>query len=233
MKATLSPAVHEATIARHFAKHDPDDPILKGLHAAVASARVIAGRAQTMTDAVLHNALKTESARHKEARAAGFELLERATRELDAALKATTAEIDTLRRKTHGPVRPRDPVQLLRADLMRARLANMPEAERNKILATSVKNGRDDVIGAVLDCEPWEVGIGEADQNMVRSNWATRNHASDLDRLARLEKALTDAERAGSATIDFISNLTNSTLVESAEAMQANADAAIRAVKAG
>jgi len=62
------------------------------------------------TAIVLKNTLQTEPARHKNARAAGFSLLERATKPLDDALKVVQSEIEAVQLKVKGPPPAKDVV---------------------------------------------------------------------------------------------------------------------------
>ncbi|THD46588.1 MAG: hypothetical protein E8A46_26390 [Bradyrhizobium sp.] len=100
-KATLSPSIHEATIARHMLKDDDSDQVLNSLHAAVKMTREMCEKATQTTEAVLANRLETEAARHKKAREASFGLLERGTKLLDGAIKAGHAEIDQDQGRAH------------------------------------------------------------------------------------------------------------------------------------
>jgi hypothetical protein len=99
----LSPTLNEAIMKGHMA--DDDDAILKSLHDAVRLAREMAHKTSEMTSIVLANGLKTQAARHKDARAAGFALLERSTQDLDEALKGAKAEITAIQTKIQALVR--------------------------------------------------------------------------------------------------------------------------------
>lgn len=87
---------------------DDDDPALHSLHDAVKHTRELATKAAATTDIVLKNAMKTEASRHKDARGAGFELIERATKSIDNAVRVAQSEISTIQAKVRAPLVAKD-----------------------------------------------------------------------------------------------------------------------------
>lgn len=230
MSAILSPSVHEAAIARHF-KRDTDDPHLQALHDGVKSAREVSSKIAAMTSIVLKNTMKSEAARHAEARNAGFDLLRNVTETLDAASKATQLEIDRLQKLTQGPAQPKDGPALAWQSEIRQRLANLPEARRNEILDHAAATGDDATVAAVTAVPPWVLNMSATDVGMIRRNWATKKHAAELDRLERLRKALSDTQRAGSLALSFVDGLTDSQMIEAATASEKAAQEALKLAK--
>jgi hypothetical protein len=226
----LSPTVHEATIARHIVK-DADDPTLQSLHDAVKQTRELATKAAATTDIVLKNEMRTMAARHKDARAASFELLKRATQSIDAAVQSAQAEITAIKSKLKGPPPSRDRAIESRQAELRERLAMLPEDRRKAIIEDAIKTDDQLLLGAVLHGYAWECGMSDPEISIVRHNWASKHHAADLDRLERLSKAVDDANRAGSVALAFVDGLTNADLVAKAEHMEKQATAALAAVK--
>jgi hypothetical protein len=226
----LSPTVHEATIARHIAK-DSDDPALQSLHDAVKQTREIATKAAATTDIVLKNEMRTIAARHKDARAASFELLKRATQSIDAAVQSAQAEIAAIRAKTKSPPASKDIVSETKQREIRERLSVLPAERREQIIQAAIKNDEPLLLSAVLNSDAWLSGLTDNELALHRNAWASKHFASDLDRMARLSKAVEDANRAGSVALAFVDGLTDADLVAKAEAMEKQATAALAAVK--
>ena len=225
----LSPTAHEAAIKRHMT--DGDDPALQSLHDAVKTTRELATKAAATTDIVLKNAMKTEASRHKDARAAGFSLIERATRSVDEAVRAAQHEIITIQAKVKAPLAAKDIVSETRQRELRERLSMLPEDRRKAIIAEAIKSDDEVLISAILSAPAWLSGITDAELALHRNNWASKHFAADLDRMSRLSKAVEDANRAGSVAVSFVDCLTDAKLVENAEAMERQAHAALAAVK--
>jgi hypothetical protein len=227
---SLSPTVHEATVKRHMIE-DTDDSVLQSLFDAVKQTRELATKAAATTDVVLKNTMRTEAARHKDARAANFTLLQRATQSLDDAVKAAQAEIALMRTKVKGPAPAKDIVAETKQREMRERLSILPEDRRKAIIANAIKSGDDTLVAAVLNSDAWLSGLSDSELALHRNSWASKHFAGDLDRLERLNKAVEDANRAGSVAISFVDGLTDADLVANAEQMERQASAALSAVK--
>lgn len=225
---SLSPSIHELTIARHM---KGDDPILQSLHDGVKLARELAAKASTVTDAVMANPMRTEAMRHREARNAAFSLIERATTALDQALKAATDEIKIIRVRISGPPPAKDERTETKQRELRERLSMLPEERRRTIINEAIKNDDDLLVGAVLHMPDWVSGLGATDLAMYRHNWATRRYPADLDRLDRIEKAVIDAKRVGELTISFVDRLTDAKLIKEAEQNEKAANDALREAK--
>jgi hypothetical protein len=210
---------------------DADDPALQNLHDAVKQTRELATKAAQTVDIVLKNTMQTEARRHKDGRAASFELLKRATQSIDAAVQSAQAEIAAIRAKTKGPPASKDIVSETKQREIRERLSILPTERREQIIQAAIKNDEHTLLAAVLNSDAWLSGLTDNELALHRNAWASKHHAADLDRLERLSKAVEDANRAGSVAISFVDGLTNADLVAKAEAMEAKANAALAAAK--
>lgn len=229
MTATLSPSVHEATVRRHMS--GDDDPAMQALHDAVKLAREMATKAAQTTDVVLRNTLETAPQRHRKARAASFELIERATKALDDAVKTAQKDIAAIKTRTKGPPPSKDLLTETRQRELRERLAMLPDERRKAIISDAIKTGDDLLVGAVLNAPHWLSSLGESEMTLFRHNWAVKHFAADLDRAERLQRALADAERAGTLSISFVDSLTDAELIERAESTEKKAAEALAAAK--
>lgn len=227
---TLSPTLNEAIIKRHMV--DDDDAILKSLHDAVKTARECAAKAGATTEIVLRDITKTEATKHRAARGAGFDLLQRGTVLIDQAVQAAKAEIETIQSKLGGPAVSRDPTIIARQKDLRDRLSQLPADRRASIINEAVAGDDQLLVGALLRAYYWESGFAsESELERVRHNYASKHHAADLNRKERLEKAITSATQAGAAAINYIDGLTNAELVAKGEAAEKEAALALAAVK--
>ena len=229
-KGTLSPSVHEAVIQRHM-KDDEDDAILQALLSGVKACREAATKAHNTSEVVLLDETQTVAARHKKARNAGFTLLESATRNLDGAVKAAQGEVEKIAAKLKGPGQSKDLIVETRQRELRERLAMLDETRRKQIINEAITANDDLLVGAVLSSPAWLSGLSETEIAVTRSNWAKKHHASDVDRLERLQKAIGDSQHAGERALHFVDALTDSELVKKADASAQRAAQALQAVK--
>ena len=147
----LSPSIHEGVISQYI--RGQADSAVTTLHDAVKATRQACSKATDVTEKVLRNEMKS-CGRHREARDAGFSLLEVATRQLDEATKAAEREMAAIKTKIKGPPAPKDAVGELRAQFMLTRLAGKKPEERRAILAKAVAEDQDQLVAAVLSMDP-------------------------------------------------------------------------------
>jgi hypothetical protein len=204
MTATLSPSIHEGVIV-HAVKDFAADPAIKGLHDAVKATREACNKATDVTEKVLLNEMKSIAQRHRDARDAGFGLLEVAGKQLDEAIKAAEQEMNLIKAKIKGPPAAKDAVSELRSQFMLTKLASKKPEERRAILDKAVAEGRDQLVAAVLSTDPWMSEMTVAEINMVRHAWAKKHYAGDMARPDRLERVVDDSRRIGSSTATSIS----------------------------
>jgi hypothetical protein len=232
-KAVISPSIHEMTVSRHMLKDDDSDQVLNALHDAVKVTREMCEKSAQTTEAVMANQFETEPARHRKARDASFALLERGTKALDGAIKAGQNEIKTLKTVLQGPTPTKDPLTEQRQRELRERLALLPKERQQAIIGEAIAHGDDNLVSAILSVPAWAIGgMSQLEQEMMRANWARKHHAPELDRLARIEKAMDDTTRAGQLSLSFVDSLTDAALITSSEKTERAAADALRAVKA-
>ena len=226
----ISPSIHESAITRHM--KDDTDNVLNALHDGVKLAREMCTKAASTTEAVMANRLETEAQRHRKAREAGFALLERATKSLDAAMTAAQSEIKTINERVSGPPQSKDVIVEQRQRELRERLAQLPKERQTAILFEAVANGDDNLVAAVLHVPNWMLALSKPELDLVRLRWAQRKYPQDLDRLERIEKAVTDAQRAGQLSIAFVDSLTDAAMIAEAEKGAKKSADALAAAKA-
>lgn len=230
MSKLLSPSVHELMIKRYI-RDGEDDPALTALFEGVKLAREMANKSAETASAVIANKLETEAARHKRARAATFALIERATSALDVAVKAAEQEIAVIKTRLKGPAPTKDIVTETRQRELRERLSVLPADRRKAIIAEAVNTDDDLLVGAVLNARGWLSGLADSEVELVRHNWGAKRYPGDVDRLDRLQKAVTDSMRAGQLAINFVDTLTDANLIASAEASEKQAKDALAAAR--
>lgn len=239
MKVPDVPAsMHEAMIERHFA-NDPTtgtsvpDNHLQALKDAMQSARLNAERARDLTLAVMKNKMMTVPARHREAKEKSWKVTEAATLKLDAARRAAEAEVKAVTARINAPPKPTDTTGAGIAAEVRGRLAQMSPDGRRQALQTALSAGDDVVLGAALHGPALLSGMTDPTElNEWRMRWQLARHPGEVDRIARLGKALVDIERAGSLLVAFTGSLTDSSIIAAAEASEREAAEATAAVDA-
>lgn len=226
----LSPTINEKIVERHL-RGETSGPLV-ALRDAARLARQTCEKAAATAGAVLKNEMMMPAARHKQARDTSWSLFENAARAIDAAAKAAETEMAAIRQRTRGPAMPRDLITEARHREIRERLSALPREERLAVLDSAIAAGDDQIAAAVLSIHhSWLVQLSATELEMVRSNWARRNHPDDLDRLARLEKATADTRRIGSLTLGFVDHLTDHERVKTAEVTEREAKAALAAAQ--
>jgi hypothetical protein len=226
--------IHEEFVARHFAV-DPlsptrervPDPALSALHGAMLAARQAAERAHTLAEAVMRNEMLTIPARHRQAKEQGWKLIEGASRKIDAARATALAELERLRAATVPP-RPRDTAGLLLAGEVRARLAGMSREARRDLLNAALLRADDVVVGAALGGPAMLSGMDDPGElEDLRERWRLARFPAEVDRIARLERAVADVERGGSQLVRFGTMLADPEVIARAEASERQAQAAM------
>ena len=233
MKPTNPPAsINELMIDRHFAT-DPitrqrlPDATLTGLEDAMRLARSNAERAGRATAAILSNEMKTMPARQKQAKDENWRLFETASRQLDAAHAGATRAVEEQRKAIHGPARRGDPADVILEGEIRSRLAGMTPDDRRAMLSKALASGDDAVVGAALAGPAMLSGMEDsAEREELRQRWQNARHPAEVDRLARLERALSDVERAGGLLVNYVMGLTDAEIIGRAERLEQEANAA-------
>ena len=228
-----SPSIHEDLVSRHLARdertrEEVPDPVVYKLRDAVGAARQAAERANRVADAIMANEMQTVPARHRDTKNQCWKIAEPALRTLDAAMGTCRRELEVLTQHVATPPRPTDPAGYFLASEVRQRLAGLPDADREKAIASALAGGDDALVGAVIGASPFLSGVTKARQDALLGAWQRLRHGPVLDRIERLKKALADTERAGSLTLAYTSSLSNASIVRQAEASEARVAAALQ-----
>src|SRR5262245_56982332 len=121
--AKQSPTIHEAFVDRHRKTDAAGDDVMATRSEATRALREACERAADTTAKVMQNRMLTEAGRHVQAREANSNILEQATRRVDAANAKAKAEIAALDARLAGPPGPRDGVAMTLASEIRAALS--------------------------------------------------------------------------------------------------------------
>ena len=229
----LSPSVHEAVIVRHFTR-DPitretiPDAYLTDLHDAVQAARVAGDKADRVVQATLRSELRTPAANHKKAREVSFAIIESALAKIDAARKSAQAEIAQIASVSAGPPKPKDTVDVLSQQELRKALAALDRDERHKAISEALAADDAVLLSAGLNGRPMLSGLTPTEHAMHLHQWRQKYHGAAVDRAERLNKAITDADRAGMLLNGFVDSLTDAQLIARAEKTEAEAAEALK-----
>lgn len=222
----VPPSIHEALITRHFAR-DPltretiQDPILAEAQEAMQIARQSAEKARRVAEAIMANEMATIPARHRQIRTESWRAVEGALRRLDGARERARREVETLEKATSAPPRPHDAGSAIIASEVRSRLAAMKSTARRSAIDAALRDGDDFVLGAVLNAPAMLSGLDSREEHdVLRARWRQTRHGAEVDRVARLGRALDDLTRGGELVISFTNRLSSAEVVAKAEASE-------------
>lgn len=196
----------------HFAERDrrtgqlKADAIFTDLSAAVKFAREQATSLVNLERAALADRTLTHEVALLQVANAALKSGERVATRLDAARAKARAEIDGITKRTASPPPPKDAVSLGLEQEIRARLASMPEKERRDAVAKAFSEGSEAIIAAVLRGPAMLVGMGQAEQDMLRHRYRETYHAADMARVERLQKALEATDRSGGMFVKLVTD---------------------------
>jgi hypothetical protein len=232
-KTTLPLSLHEATIARHFAR-DPrtrepvDDREIEAMHAAMVRAREAAEAAQNAHSKIMANSMQTQIANMRASRKVTFQHFEDAAKKIDAARDRAEREIARLEAETSAPPEPKHVTgSMLEAEIRSALSVMKPEA-RKAAINEAITKGDDLTLGAALRGPTLLTGLGDAEREALRFEWRQKHFPSEIERVRRLSAALADLQRGGTLLLSFIGGLTDGEAIKQAEQAEA---AALRASK--
>lgn len=214
--------MHEDVIDRHFAR-DPNtgeriaDHALDALKAAATYGRVTGAEILTAHKAITSDEMSMPMARAKRARDMGFSRLRAINQRIDSAVTLAKAERDAILEKIAAPPEPKTFSKDTVAQGTRDGLLRLSPKARAKALSEAVEAGDDVTVGAVLNAPNVASGISRSEHDMLRATWQRRRFPFEVDRAARLDRAMDDLTNAGSAMINFVSSLTNSERIAAAE----------------
>lgn len=225
-KTTLPISLHEAVIAKHFAK-DPrtreiiEDREIEVMHGAMRRAREAAEHALDAHGKIMANLMRTTLANMREARKVTFQHFEDAAKKIDAA--RAEREIKRLEAETSAPPEPKHVTgSMLEAEIRSALAAMKPEV-RKAAINEAITKGDGLTLGAALRGPTLLTGLDHAEREALRLRWRQKHFRTEIERVTRLRAALADLERGGGLLLQFIGNLTDGEAIKQAEAAEAAA----------
>jgi hypothetical protein len=148
-------SLHEAVIAKHFAR-DPrareiiEDREIEAMHAAMVRAREAAEHALDAHGKIMGNVMRTQVANMREARKVAFQHFESAAREIDKARARTEAEIARIEAAISSPGEPKNAADAFQREAIRNVLAAMPPEKRTAAVSAAIEEDDQDVLQAVF-----------------------------------------------------------------------------------
>jgi hypothetical protein len=228
----VSPTLAPAVIDRHRAR-DPrtgelvPDPELEALSAAVGRARSHAEQLEALAETLRRDPTRTpEGAAVELARTAPL-IGERAAAALDQADTRLAGSVAQLGAVLAGPPLG---VHAAMEPEIRARLAAMSSETRRTALLAAIEAGDELTAGAALRGPAMLVGMAPSELEHIRQAWGRARHPEKVARLAVLQKARADAERAGAALVALVGGLTT-TAAATADERATAATAALTAAR--
>ncbi len=226
---SLPLAMHEDTIDRHYGR-DPNtgermsDPALDALKAAAAYGRETGAGILSAHNAIMADQMAMPMAREKRARDMADKKRLAITLRIDSAVSRAKAERDAILEKITAPPKPKDNADVIIAQDTRAGLLRLSSSKaRAAALSDAMKSGDDVTVAAVLNAPSVASGLSKAELEMLRATWQRRRFPLEVDRAARLDRAMDDLTNAGSALINVINSLTDSERIAAAEASEREA----------
>lgn len=224
-------ALHEGAI-RKLKIRDADGKIvfdgeLEAVEAAMASARADADRVAALHEAASLDRTMTPQAAALKVREVALRSGERASEKLDTARARVSREIEQLRRTTASPPAPKATAAL--QSEIRARLAQMPKPDRDKLLNEALKAADDTILSAVLAAPPMLSGMAVTEHNMRVEQFRRSRFPKEANRLDRLQRAVEAIDRGGTSLVAFIEAAASSPAAQAAEAATAKVREAVAA----
>ena len=215
-------SLNEQTISRHHARDQSGaivaDPVLDALSDAMKAARTLAEQIASSVPSIMADATNTPAANAVRAKATALTLAERATKHLDAARARVQQEL----KKIDGSMTIEAPQ---RDAEIRAALSRLTPSERDQALT-------DDVLAAAAAAaaHPLLSGLTPPQHAVLTSRLRRERYPVEVDRKARLEKAMTDLDRGGVALVEFVKGVSGT--VPAASIAEASANRSKEAVQA-
>lgn len=201
------------------------DGALDTMASSLDYARRCCDSALSARDKIMQNSMRTPLANARDASKVAFAWQQKAAEKIDRARDLTLKEIDKLQTMMRGPKPPAG----AEAQEIRAAVLRLDTKTRNAMLQMAVEQNDATLLGAVLQSStPALVGLTPAELGTLRKSWALKNHPRDLDRVERLQKAVSCLEIGGGAVTGFLFRLTPQAEIEKAELSEAAATAAMK-----
>lgn len=231
-KLTVPLSLDPRHVDRHYLREPilrnrVSDPELDALRSALKSAHEAAESILDGREAISADLTRPPAARAVATRQLALKRGEAAAARLDAARAKVTKARDQLANEISAPVVPGHQAHL--ATEVRARLANMSDDARARVLDHSMRSGDALTIGAYLTGPAYLSGAGEGDQQMLRARWQSNAHPVKLSRVERIGKAIQAVERAGTSLVGLVETIANDPAAAMGERARVLADQAMKA----
>jgi hypothetical protein len=158
---------------------------------------------------------------------------ERVARALDGARAKALNEIERIDRRTSTPPPPRDSLALSLESEMRARLAAMPEKQRDEAIAQAFKEQDTALVHAVMRGHAMLVGLGKAKHDLLRYRFMQEFFPGDYARKQKLQKVLDRLTESGNLFVSIIRAATEAPGVQLAAAAKQQREEMLAAHSAG
>lgn len=209
---TKTPLAVDEDLLSKFEIRDPvsgeviDDAALDALSRGMKTARGAAEQVAAVVDALSADLTQTEAGRSMKAREIALKAGERGAQALDKAREAAAAEIVDIE-NSMVPEAPSDEIALQIEAQIRDRLATMDHDARAKLIAQAIRSGDDATIAAIARGPAWLAGLGDAEAAMRLDQWRRKKFPQEVERLARLKRAIGVTEIAGKSLVAFIRHI--------------------------
>ena len=222
------PPLPSPSISENVFANPAGDPSLTEVQGALAACRSAVENARAGALALLANEMYSTGAKHVAADDFAFKCLRPALAATDRVAQRLAGEIRSLETKTAVPSPPRD---VLAAEV-RSRLSQMTPGARSKAVATSINDGDDILVAALLSGPAMLSGATQAEVDHAREQWRRARLPDDCRRLDELRKAQVHLQRAGALTLAYQSKCSDPSIIAAAKESQRKADAAVAAANA-
>ncbi|QDM33520.1 hypothetical protein FNL55_20895 [Tardiphaga sp. vice352] len=175
---------------------------------------------------IMANQMATPIANEKRARDAHFEVQQNAAHAIDTAISLAVASRDAVAASYEGPPKAKNIDEATVFSDTRAVLARMSPRERRKAVDAAIDSGEDSVIAAVLNAPSLTSGFSKLEIDAIRVKWQRERFPKEVDRVARLDRAIDDLLRGGQSMVGFCASFTNAKAVS--EAIESERDALAR-----
>lgn len=161
-----------------------------------------------------------------------FKHLESASKKIDSAVNNAVAILKGIEAATFAPALPTRPAEIAMITEIRQALAKMNPDERGKMLHACIERPErfsELTLAAALSGPAFLSGLSEDEREQRRHHWRSKRHAPEMDRIARVTKALRDLDQIAMLTRKFVFGLSDADKIQKALASEAAAKAAAAA----
>ncbi|MER8516085.1 hypothetical protein NKH47_24470 [Mesorhizobium sp. M1060] len=226
----ISPSLNRAVVDRY---QDPraaqPDTVLTDLAGAVEAAGQAAAEIEATAAVIAADKSKSAGENSIRIRAAATGTGTRGVARLDSALERARAEVARLIGATWSPRPPATAAEESRAAELRGVLRTMRPEDRAKAIADRLNADDDRFLSAVLNADALTTSMSTSELDALRARWRRQRFPTEVDRIARLQKAAEASQRAGLAFVEVVTRHTDSQAAKLADHAAARAAEAIAA----